>query len=196
MPVYIGSRFSLRTGGRVRGFTRGSTRGPRGPKKLLRFLCFKLILYRHLAWYWGKGKDSYTVLTGLDSHDRNRLLPAVRTGLRSMVWSSVRWWCKVAVRAQNSLNSNSREIFFSRQRSSGHHIEHWYSTYSVWNTIGNIFCESKVQHYDVDGWWAVRKWPGLSGAALMVRVTQDKPVTNRTPASRGWIWPLVRIKRT
>ena len=35
MPVYIGSRFSLRTGGRVRGFTRGSTRGPRGPKKKL-----------------------------------------------------------------------------------------------------------------------------------------------------------------
>ena len=32
MPVYMGSRFSLRTGGRVRGFTRGSTRGPRGPK--------------------------------------------------------------------------------------------------------------------------------------------------------------------
>ena len=33
MPVYMGSRFSLRTGGQVRGFTRGSTRGPRGPKK-------------------------------------------------------------------------------------------------------------------------------------------------------------------
>ena len=28
MPVYMGSRFSLR----VYGFTRGSTRGPRGPK--------------------------------------------------------------------------------------------------------------------------------------------------------------------
>ena len=33
MPVYMGSRFSLRTGGRARGFTRGNTRGPRGPKK-------------------------------------------------------------------------------------------------------------------------------------------------------------------
>ena len=29
MPVYMGSRFSLRT----YGSTRGSTRGPRGPKK-------------------------------------------------------------------------------------------------------------------------------------------------------------------
>ena len=29
MPVYMGSRFSLRR----YGFTRGSTRGPRGPKK-------------------------------------------------------------------------------------------------------------------------------------------------------------------
>ena len=34
MPVYMGSRFSLRAGARVRGSTRGSTRGPRGPKKL------------------------------------------------------------------------------------------------------------------------------------------------------------------
>ena len=33
MPVYMGSRFSLRAGARVRGSTRGSTRGPRGPKK-------------------------------------------------------------------------------------------------------------------------------------------------------------------
>ena len=31
MPVYMGSRFSLRAG----GSTRGSTRGPRGPKKFL-----------------------------------------------------------------------------------------------------------------------------------------------------------------
>ena len=160
----------------------------------------------------------YTVLTGLDSHDWNRLLLLVvhtglrstisiayglrllllvlHNGLRSMVCSSVKWWCRVADRAQNSWNSNSREIFFSRQRSSGHHIEHWYLTYSVWNTNENISCESKVQQYDVHGWCAVRKWPGLSGAALMVRVTRDKPVTNRTPASRGWIWPLVRIKRT
>ena len=34
MPVYMGSRFSLRTGGRAGGSTRGSTRGPRGPKKV------------------------------------------------------------------------------------------------------------------------------------------------------------------
>ena len=32
MPVYMGSRFLARAGGCTYGSTRGSTRGPRGPK--------------------------------------------------------------------------------------------------------------------------------------------------------------------
>ena len=38
MHVYIGSRFSLRVYGRAGGSTRGSTRGPCGPKKLPKLL--------------------------------------------------------------------------------------------------------------------------------------------------------------
>ena len=41
MPVYMGSRFLARTG--RDGTDRGSTRGPRGPKKYL-FTCIDTIL--------------------------------------------------------------------------------------------------------------------------------------------------------
>ena len=34
MPVYKGFRFSLGAGRQTDGFTRGSTRGPSGPKKI------------------------------------------------------------------------------------------------------------------------------------------------------------------
>ena len=98
MPVYIGSRFSLRAGARVRGSTRGSTRGPRGPKKklvlkwtwdqLFRLSLGKKTKKNNFTWHgWQKAKGMTIFWAVIHFHHHHHRLWSKSLVMFSNSWS-------------------------------------------------------------------------------------------------------------